>query len=251
MILWCNFMSDNRSTSNLICKHEFLELCIYDHFHNHTIERKGGGEEKRWLTSEWRQQQNWNTMKITSPNASFPPPPPPCVASCATTPLAPSLRLLLRQISTHNRRLTSVSQNGLNKKSGHLRPKFARISNISVPQLRLFLAQRLRYLTLMTDREMLGFYWSSWFITGLTKVSNFTLSWYSSIKFTSSHPISLRSIIISPSHMVSRIVSSLHVCKENVLISQFSCVIHTPAMYFIGLHHITWNKNYFIHNNCA
>jgi len=54
---------DNIFGKRSVCKHQFLELCIHDYFYNHRREREEGeGEEERWLSSEWRQQQNWNTM---------------------------------------------------------------------------------------------------------------------------------------------------------------------------------------------
>lgn len=144
-------------------------------------DRKEGGEKERWLTSEWRQQQNWNTMKITSPNASFP--------SCLCCFLcyhasSPLLRLLLRQISTHNRRLTSVSQNGLSKKIWTSSTEL--FSNHSHFRTNSYVTSWSCWAfdSYSADTEILCLHWRPWFITGLTRVSSLILSWYSSIEFT-------------------------------------------------------------------
>jgi hypothetical protein len=118
---------DNVSDNCPVCKHQFLELCIHDYFYNHRRQRKEEGKRKDGcLVNDDNNKTKTQWKLLHQPRVPLP---PCCFLSYhAPTPL---FRLVLRQISTDNRRLTSASQNGW-KKSEHLLSKFPRIIHILV-----------------------------------------------------------------------------------------------------------------------
>jgi hypothetical protein len=97
-----------------ICKRQSMELCIHEYFHNHSSARGRRDERGEYgcLVNDDNNKTETQWKLLHQPRVS----PFPSVASCSTTPLPPPplLKLVPRQISTYNRRLTSVSQNGWN-----------------------------------------------------------------------------------------------------------------------------------------
>jgi hypothetical protein len=118
---------DNISDYCPTCKHQFLELCIPDHLYNHRRERKEERKRKDGcLVNDDNNKTETQWKLLHQPRVPL----PPCCFLFYHAP-NPLFRLVLRQISTYNRRLTSASQNGW-KKSGHLRSKFPRNIHILV-----------------------------------------------------------------------------------------------------------------------
>lgn len=100
---------------------------------------------------------------------------PPCCFLSYHAP-NPLFRLVLRQISTYNRRLTSASQNGW-KKSEHLLSKFPRIIHILVHRKHVRSWKRVywrRWKSLDWSRNAV-LLWKSTFYYIVIKVSNYTL----------------------------------------------------------------------------
>ena len=116
---------DNIFDNCPVCKHQFLELCIHDYFYNHRRERKEEGKRKDGcLVNDDNNKTETQWKLLHQPRVPLP-------SCCFLSYHAPNplFRLVLRQISTYNRRLTSASQNGW-KKSEHLLSKFPRIIHI-------------------------------------------------------------------------------------------------------------------------
>jgi hypothetical protein len=99
---------DNTFDHCPVCKHQFLELCIHDYFYYHRRERKEEGKRKDGcLVNDDNNKTETQWKLLHQPRVPL----PPCCFLSYHAP-NPLFRLVLRQISTYNRRLTSASQNG-------------------------------------------------------------------------------------------------------------------------------------------
>jgi hypothetical protein len=172
--MWRKFLLhvDNVSDNCPVFKHQFLELCIHDYFYNHRRQRKEEGKRKDGcLVNDDNNKTETQWKLLHQPRVPL----PPCCFLSYHAP-NPLFRLVLRQISTYNRRSTSASQNGW-KKSEHLLSKFPRIIHILVHRKqaalwKMFYWRRWESLEWSRNAVLL---WKSGIYYIVTKVSYFML----------------------------------------------------------------------------